>query len=313
MNVDIFPTLLAAAHTRAPDDVDGANLWPVLLHDVAMDTRSRGWEVYSANVSTLSYSFLSRAGDWRLSNTQGLSHSLFDLIADPSGARDVSPERPDSVSQLSSEFWQEHWRKSLVSVVEHPGDEELQTLYSGFDAMRTPNRHGFAIGLEVGPLPPDLKETAGEKGAVLAGQPGVWELRYFADRGIEWRLGGVLLQDARFDPSRCNAVILTGYFEPKGHLARREPRSEIKLYSSGLLSDVQRDVEFNPVGNDALKSPSFVNYGGKARFANIMLSSFTDSYAPRLLPQFMEFYTSAFREKRLSLADVSQMDSLLCN
>ena len=95
--------------------------------------------------------------------------------------------------------------------------------------------------------------------------------------------------------------------------ARREPRSEIKLYSSSLLSDVKRDVAFSPLDDDALESPTFVNYGGRARFANIMLSSFADSYAPRLLPQYTEFYSSAFREKRLSLADVSQMDSLLCN
>jgi arylsulfatase A-like enzyme len=313
MNVDIYPTLLAAAHADAPDGLDGENLWPVLLHDVTTGARSRAWEVYSANVNTLSYSFLSGGGDWRLSNPQGIAHNLFDLIADPSGERDESSKRPEIVSRMSSGFWLEHWRKSLVPVAEHPGIEVAQTRYSGFDAMRTPNRHGFAIGLEIGPLPPDLDRGASETGTVLAGQEGVWQLDYVANQGIEWQLGETRLRDAHFDPSRCNAVIMTGYFETKGHLARREPRSEIKLYSSGLLSDFQRNVAFEPLDSKSLHSPTFVNYGGKARFANIMLSSFADSYAPRLQPQFMEFYTSAFREKRLSLADVSMMDSQLCN
>jgi hypothetical protein len=55
-----------------------------------------------------------------------------------------------------------------------------------------------------------------------------------------------------------------------------------------------------------------VNYSGKARFSNLMLSSFADSYSPRLLPQYMDVYTSAYREKSLSLPDVAMMDRELC-
>lgn len=308
MNVDIYPTLLAAARLPAPDDIDGENLWPVLSQDIPTSKRGRGWEVYSANVNTLSYSYLSPEGNWRLSNPQGLSHSLFNLADHPSGAQDISAAHDSAVSRLGSEFWQEHWRKSLLPVAERQGEDGAQRLYSGFDAMRTPNRHGFAIGLEIGPLPADI-----ENNAVLAGQEGVWQLSHIANHGIQWQLGDILLRDAHFDPSRCNAVILTGYFEPKGHLAKRDPRSEIKLYSSGALSDAQRDVAPNTVVGDALGSPTYVKYGGRAKFSNIMLSSYADSYSPRLRPEFMDFYTSAFEERRLSLVDIAMMNSLLCN
>jgi len=312
MNVDIFPTLLAAAHISAPTDLDGTNLWPALLHDMPLGGRARSWEVYSANVNTLSYSFLARDGDWRLSNPQGLAHSLYDMVADPSGGQDVSAGSPGRVSALSSEYWEEHWRKSVVPVVGHRDNGESRTRYTGFDAMRTPNRHGFAIGLEIGPFPGELTRTVTTDGALLAGQEGVWALRYIPDHGVEWQLGDIRLKDTRFNPSRCNAIVLTGYFEPRGHLAKREPRSEIKLYSSGVLADALRDVAFSPQTDAALESPTFVDFGGRAIFANIMLSSFADNYAPRLKPQFMEYYTAAFRERRLSLADVSMLDSRLC-
>ena len=107
-------------------------------------------------------------------------------------------------------------------------------------------------------------------------------------------------------------LILTGYFEPKGHLAKRDPKSQIKLYSSGFLRDANSDIAYSPADDEKLHSPTFVNFNGKARFSNMMLSSFADSYSPRLLPQYMDIYTSVYREKKLSLADVRMMDAELC-
>jgi arylsulfatase A-like enzyme len=313
MNVDIYPTLLAASHREAPQGLDGKNLWPVFLHDGVIDMRSRSWEVYSANVNTLSFSYLSESDNWRLSNQEGLSPSLFNLLDSPSGESDVASNHADSVAELTGEFWREFWRKSLIAVNEQQVDDESQTLYSGFDAMRTPYRHGFSIGLEIGPLPKALIQETGRPVHILAGQGNVWELQFKAGLGLEWHMGNVILRDPHFEPSQCNAIILTGYFEPKGHLAKREPESTLKLYSSGFLRDAHSDAPFNPADDNALQSPTFVNFHGKATFSNIMLSSFADSYSPRLLPQFMEYYTSAYREQRLSLPDVKMMDAELCN
>lgn len=39
-----------------------------------------------------------------------------------------------------------------------------------------------------------------------------------------------------------------------------------------------------------------------------MLSSFADSYSPRLLPQYMALYTDMYRERKLTIADVKMMD-----
>jgi arylsulfatase A-like enzyme len=312
MNVDIYPTLLAAAKIEAPENLDGTNLWPLFLHEGAVGTRSRSWEVYSANVNTLSYSFLSSSGDWRLATSEGLFQGLFHLRDNPSGESNVASQYEESLTELTTAFWREHWRKSLIAVSEHTGSNASQTLFSGFDAMRTPYRHGFTIGLEIGPLPKALSQESGQSVHILAGQENVWELRFNVGQGLEWQMGNTILKDSHFEPSQCNAIILTGYFEPKGHLAKREPQSTMKLYSSGFLRDAHSDVPYNPADNEALQQPTFVNFHGQAKFSNMMLSSFADSYSPRLLPQFMELYTSAFSEQRLSIADVAMMDAELC-
>jgi hypothetical protein len=179
--------------------------------------------------------------------------------------------------------------------------------------MRTPHRYGFAIGLELGPLPSMLIQSTDRPFYILAGQKDVWELQFKPNHGLEWRMGNVVLRDPNFEPSQCNAVILTGYFEPKGHLAKREPKSQIKLYSAGFLRDAQNDMAYNPADDEKLRAPTFVNFHGKARFSNMMLSSFADSYSPRLLPQYMDVYMTLYRERKLTLADVSMMDAELCN
>lgn len=312
MNVDIYPTLLEAAKSPIPLDIDGRSLWPLFHQDAAVSARHRSWEVYSDNVNTVSFSYLTEAGDWRLASLSGLAPRLFDLQANPSGAVDATASHMDAVTALTTGFWQEHWRKSRLDVRESRGEVHSQTLYQGFDAMRTPQRHGFAIGLEIGPLPPVLSQSPEQSFYVVAGQERIWELRYKPGHGLEWHMGDIILHDPYFKPSECNAVVLTGHFEPKAHLAKRDPQSQIKLYSSGFLRDANSSITYNPPGEELLESPTFVNYSGKARFSNLMLSSFADSYSPRLLPQYMDVYTSAYREKSLSLPDVKMMDRELC-
>jgi arylsulfatase A-like enzyme len=312
MNVDIYPTLLAAAKVQAPPDVDGSNLWPLFLHDHALHARRRSWEVYSANVNTLSFSFLPASGDWRLASLTGLTPSLFDLAESPSGEHDVASRHPATVETLTTEFWQEHWRKSLLPVGATPGIDDAQSLYAGFDAMRTPHRYGFAVGLEIGPLPAAAQHASDQSVQVLAGQETLWELRFKPGQGLEWQMGDVVLRDPHFEPSRCNTVILTGYFEPRGHLAKRDPKSQIKLYSSGFLRDANSEIAYSPADDTQLHIPTFVNFHGKARFSNLMLSSFADSYSPRLLPQYIDLYTEMYREQKLTIADVEMMDRELC-
>lgn len=312
MNVDIYPTLLAATKAPIPLDLDGRSLWPLLFQDDAIGARHRSWEVYNPNINTVSFSYLSEAGDWRLASLSGLAPRLFDLKANPSGASDVTQTNAVSAAELTARYWQEHWRKSKLAVREFKGEVDSQTLYRGFDAMRTPQRYGFTIGLEIGPLPPALWQSPDRPFYAIAGQGHVWTLRYKPGEGLEWRMGEVVLRDPYFTPSECNAVVLTGYFEPKTHLAKRDPRSQIKLYSSGLLRDANSTINYDPPDDGELQTPTFVNYNGRAKFSNLMLSSFADSYSPRLLPQYMDVYTSAYRERSLSLPDVRMMARELC-
>jgi hypothetical protein len=261
----------------------------------------------------LRFSFLSESGEWRLASLSGTAPYLFNLSKDPSGEINVAARYPDQANELTSGFWREHWEKSRIAVSESAGNDDAQTLYEGFDVMRTPYHYGFAIGIGIGPMPSTLIETENAPYYVLAGQEDVWELQFKPGHGLEWHVGGSVLRSTSFDPTRCNPIILTGYYQPRGHLAKREPRSQIKLYSSGYLQDADTDARFSPVDDDKLKNPTFVNFGGHALFSNMMLSSFSDEYSLQMSTQFMDIYTPAFRQKKLSLADISMMEAELCH
>lgn len=313
MNIDLYPTILAAMHAPTPEDIDGKNLWPLILNGTSIERQGRSWEVFSANVNTLGFSYLSGSGDWRISSLQGLSPKLYNLSVEASGATDVATQNPHTVTALTADFWQSHWQSSVIPVSSNAGSRDGQTLYSGFDAMRTPFRYGFAIGLEIGPLPQAILQEPGASVVSLAGQEGNWELRLNPNQGLEWQIGDNILSDPHFEASRCNAIILTGYFQPMAHLAIREPRSEVKLYSSGFLRDAKLGISSKPTAEDRLHTPTFVNFGGSALFSNLMLSSFSDSYSPQVASQFVDIYTSMYRDQSLMLADVAMMNSHLCN
>lgn len=309
MNVDIYPTLASSAKVDAGADLNGENLWPLILHDIPTGERSRSWETYSHNVNAVNYSFLSTSGNWRLSTPQGAARELYDLRLDPPGNKNVADLNPSETEMLSENFWQSHWRNSLLPVSSVPGESGHQRLYRGFDAMRTPAHNGFTIGLELGPVDQPLNETSF---TVLAGQAGVWELRYEQGSGLAWHIGNEVLKESKFDPNRCNPVILTGYFEEAGHLSVRAPFSELKLYSHGALQDLARDVSHTPADDESLLQPTFVNFGGRALFSNMMLNSWSDPYSPRVVPQFKDFYESAHRDKLLAQPDVALMNDHLC-
>ncbi|MEZ5569769.1 MAG: sulfatase-like hydrolase/transferase [Halioglobus sp.] len=313
MNVDIYPTILAAAKLPPSTGIDGMNLWPVISQNAQLPPRQRSWETFSSNVNSLSFGFLSQEGAWRLASHNGLAPELFNLRHRPNGDRDVGANEPGMVAALTPLFWKTHHAKSTLAVVEAPGASEDQRFYTGFDAMRTPFRYGFAIGLEVGPLPDkELRAAIGQQ-RLLAGQQGHWELRYISGHGLEWQLGESRLRDPHFEPGQCNSIVLTGYLEPRANLAVRAPRSVLKLYSDGFLRDFSSDAAISalPSGRQ-LETPTFVNFGGRAVFSNMLLSSFADPYTPEVAEQFAGYYRSAYRDHSLMLADVRVLSGQLC-
>jgi arylsulfatase A-like enzyme len=313
MNVDIYPTLLSVARHPPPDGVDGQNLWNLMLHDRPLEPRIRSWEGYHPNTNTLSYSLLSSSGDWRLTSRFGTEPLLFNLSKSPEGAISVADSNELVVTTLTSEFWQDHWAKVRVPAIGRAGSTSDQTLYSGFDALRTPNRFGFAIGLEIGPLPINELKPTGSPYHILAGQKGSWELRYRPEHGLEWILDGEVLEDAYFDPARCNAIVLTGYLQPRAHLTQKAPPvSPLKMYSSGYLRDSVYDLGFNEVNFKPLESPTFVNFQGKAIFASTILSAFSDSYSPRDDTILREVLIRRHKEEKLSISNVDLMNAQLC-
>lgn len=312
MNVDLFPTLLAAAGGPSAAGIDGENLWPVIVANTPPVSRGRSWEVYSENVGTMNFSYLSQSGRWRLASEQGVALSLYDLAAEPAGKTDVASIHPLEAGRLADAFWAEHWRKSLLADLEKETDPGGTTYYRGLDAMRTPYRYGLTIGLEIGPLPADVLEASNTEGITLAGQSGIWELHYQPTSGLEWRIGNRVLRDAGFDPYTCNPVVLSNYFQPMAHLAVREPQSMVKLYRSGLLADYDNQFDYSTVTSSNIEAPTFVHFNGQAQFANLTVSSFYDPYEPRIRDEFKDIYTDLHKAGKLSIVDVAWMTRELC-
>ena len=311
MNVDIYPTIMEATGAIAPGGLDGTSLLTLMNGGTLSGNRSRSWESYHPAINAMSYSYLSDSGEWRQSSRQGVLPNLFNLRQDPTGHTDVAARHPDTVDSLTVEYWQSHWDKSRLAVTARAGEREGQTLYSGFDTLRTPYLHGFSIGLELGPFPPDAFPDDSQA-YVLAGQQKSWELRYRPGQGLEWHIGESVLRDTTFDPARCNAVILTGYIQKLTHLALRKPVSVTKLYSSGYLQDLENDFELPAMSDATLAAPTAVNYGGHALFASMMLSTYVDPYEPRTNSPYLLAIKELYREKKLTIAEVGMMNAHLC-
>ena len=310
MNVDLYPTILAAAGLPVPPGLDGINLWPTVTGAAPLPPRGRSWEVYGPNINALSLSYLAQGGQWRLSALQGFPPGLYDLAQQPAGATDIGADQPGQRRMLLEAFWREQQRKSEIAVTATAGDTPGQTLYTGFDTLRSPFRFSFAIGLSLGPL---TGEAAASGSALeLAGQQGLWDLHYLPNRGLQLRLGDAVLTDAGFDPARCNPVVVTGYLQPRAHLATRDPLSQLKLYNGGLLRDRKRGFDFSHIDPDTLHRPTYVNAGGDALFSNIMLHSFSDDFTPRLAPERVELYENLYRERQIPMPEVHRWDDRLC-
>jgi len=310
MNVDIYPTILAAAGAPPEENIDGNNLWPTITANSPMPKRERSWEVYSENVGALNYSLLTADGDWRLSTSQGFTTQLYHLAAEPSGERDVAQEHEALLPRIKEKFWDMHWAKSHLAVREEKSQSGGATHYSGLDTLRSPFRYGSTIGIEVGPLNP---ESLTEHETLLAKQGELWRLVYRPGEGLEWHIGNAVLRDASFNPGACNPIVLTHFFEPMAHLAVREPRSRVKLYSHGILRDIDSNFDHLSMPFKDLATPTTVFHDGSANFYSMVVSSFADPYQPRIREQFLDIYTQLHRSRQLIFADVGYPTSMLCS
>ncbi len=302
MNIDVYPTLLAALDAAPSQALDGRSLWGAMRGEI-VPGRARGWEQYTWAADALSISFLSADGRWRLANLFGLNPVLYDLEADPTGAKDVASTYPAMVQSLLGEYWREHWDGAMVPVVQR---EDIESrFYSGFDLMRVPYQSTFGIGLALGPLP------QGAPAQVLAEQPGAWRLAYDGDRALSWHIGDVELHATNFDPQRCNNVVLTGHFRPPAMVRPVPGDNRARLYLGGRLVDKREALAYELPGETLLTRATQVRHG-RALFTNTMLGSTTETYDPDVPEQHRPMFQRLRREGSLVFSSVAGMDRRLC-
>lgn len=309
-NIDIYPTLLAAAGAPIAADVDGQNLLPTLLNNAVPRQLARSWEQFNPNVETLSASYVDEQGNWRLSSMYGLPPFLYDLGRDPAGAKDVAAEYPERVNAMWHALWKEHWRKSRLPVHSVEDSDTESRHYSGLDHMRSPNLYGFSIGLEIGPLSQEqLKQKAPIR---LAQQGDLWHLDYDPTQGLRLQLGESVMVDSGFQPQTCTALVITGDIQPGAFIVDGTERSIARMYRNGERVAHVDNLSYPRPTETRMRAPTTVYHGGRALFSNMMLSADNDPYEPDIEPRFRSLFVEGRQNKTLMVADVSLMNSELC-
>ncbi len=118
---DLFFTLLAAARlsplAEQPDD--GADLLPVLREERSKLSREMLYWHYPHYYETTTPVSAVRSGDWKLIEYfEDGRRELFNLNDDPRESRDLAPEQPQMVNQLSQHL--SAWRKSVNAKLPTP-------------------------------------------------------------------------------------------------------------------------------------------------------------------------------------------------
>jgi arylsulfatase A-like enzyme len=111
--LDILPTAVALAGGEVPQDrvIDGVNLLPYLTGEASgtphesLFWRSQGPQGIHAM----------RQGNWKLVHLPGGKPELYDLAADIGESKDLSAEKPEVVTQLTSAITE--WEKGTSTPV----------------------------------------------------------------------------------------------------------------------------------------------------------------------------------------------------
>jgi arylsulfatase A-like enzyme len=105
--LDIVPTVLAAAETRAPGDrtLDGVDLTPYLTAERADPPHTHLFWRYGTQWAV-------RSGPYKLLRVRDEPLQLFDLETDPGETRDLAPAQPEIVQRLRARW--EQWNSELL-------------------------------------------------------------------------------------------------------------------------------------------------------------------------------------------------------
>jgi arylsulfatase A-like enzyme len=102
LGMDWFPTLLAAAGIKPPDNLDGLNILPVLRGNAPLGERTTFWSIGT--------SLAARRGPWKLvQEGKGRPGELYHLGHDPAEKTPVSNPQVQQQLQEALDAWQKSW------------------------------------------------------------------------------------------------------------------------------------------------------------------------------------------------------------
>ena len=131
-SIDFFPTLLEMANVKAPGEVDGRSLVPLLKQEGTLQRDAIYWHYphYWAGGRVRPFGAV-RAGDWKLIEFyENMGVELYNLKDDLGEAHDLSKDQPAKVAQLRDML--HAWRKSV--------NAQMPTPNPNYDPTRPPKK-----------------------------------------------------------------------------------------------------------------------------------------------------------------------------
>lgn len=305
MNTDIYPTVLALLGEQTKEILDGISVLPVLSGQ-RLPLRSMSWEQYQWNINALTYSFLSDDGRWRMSSMFGLKPTLYNLDQEARGERDMAFEHSEKVADLQKQYRTRQWE--LAQFFPHLNERDGSRLYTGWDMQRTPLYHGLSLGFAF-----EGERLPSQDMAVLARQEGLWRLELERGHKLVLTLGDQKLHGGDLSGNTCHEIVLTGNFQPSALVAPIPEAYRLKLYVNGQLRDILKKQPKNYPRIAKATNATEVNYGGKAVFSTLPVSTPNEVYYPEHLPQEHQvLFQTAYQQDELEYPRMKYLSKQLC-
>ena len=261
--LDYFPTLESLVTGNTSGGLPGRNLWPLFV-DNTIQRKALYWQ--SGPPRALSWSFLNREGDQRITRSFGMDPELMELAAAPDGhaRRKVATDSAE-IGDLQNQFTD--W---------HLGQRELKTLNSKVNAQgvgtltgdlfqRSLGFNGFTFAI---PIERSARATALGR-QLIAGQEGHWQI-YIENNRLVANVLGVEVEAVAPDVGECSKIILTGYFDHAlAFFGKKEATLALYVDQKRVDSAVINTFEL-PLEGYELATTLGQNRLGEARFSGFL-------------------------------------------
>lgn len=253
---DIYPTLLALAGGKQPENIMGRNLMPLLQGEEVTQTKELYW--------------MAEGGQWGMTYGGHLLDRNEQFFRDLYDGYQTKPTAPaigaaDTTSVDTNQALERKQANQLIKSAERrlrvlpfnwqPGTANETAMLTGRDFQRAPVFSGYSLGLALGELPStDTPQTVLE-------QPGIWRIDWLTDRRLKVTIGDVeqFSEPLPATSASCNALVFSFHVKPSSTFPFPGPASSRSLiyWNNQVLLDSDTLLK-RPNSAEALANPTYI-------------------------------------------------------